>query len=119
MGAYSNSIAATAGAAVSQFYLVKISGSNVIHTTAATDVSYGVAQHSASASGDEINVVVSGRSKVKLSGTVAVGAILQPSTTAGTVETHSSTNVRVARALEAGVSGDVIWCEVFALPTAP
>lgn len=106
----------TTGAAVSQFRFVQLDGSSkVIHTTGGGDVPYGVTQYSADAADKCINVIVGGRVKIKLGGTVTKGDFLMPAAD-GKGVLHVATNVRAARVLEDGVDGDVVWAEVFSDP---
>lgn len=75
--------------------------------TAATDSIIGVRQNSP-ASGVECHVVIGGKAKLTLGGTVTVGAWLTATTAGAAIATVTLNNVVGAQALEAGVSGDVI-----------
>jgi hypothetical protein len=110
-----------AGAAISQFRLVKLDSSTpkkLIVTAAATDIPFGTLQQSSTADGDVVTTVVAGRTKAVASAAIAAGAILQPAA-AGKVATHATTNARIGRALQAALAdGDIIDVLIFDNPFA-
>ena len=55
-----------------------------------------------------VNVSLSGTSKLTLGGTVTVGAYIKSTSTGAGEATTTNTDIYFARALEAGVTGDVI-----------
>lgn len=79
--------------------------------TASTEDLVGVFQHTTENAGDEVRVMLSGISKVKLGGTVARG-VLVTSDAAGkgvAIGAVAGTNYNtIGRALASGVDGDII-----------
>jgi len=113
-------ITASADLSSSQYYVVKFSGANTVALCdTAGEVAAGVLDN-APASGGVAKVIALGPAKVKLSGTVTRGGGLKAHTdgTARAAEATSVSGATVvgsnafAKALESGVSGDIIWCLV-------
>jgi len=99
-----------ATAALADGVAVKLSGSNVVVATAATDKIIGVTQGAVQA-GEVANVKLrsgAGTYKVKLGGTVAVGDAVTANGTGLLITTTTAGNQVVGQAFEAGVSGDFI-----------
>lgn len=94
-----------------QGYLVKNSSGDAALVAATTDLPMGVIVDGETTSGKSSIALLnfSGTVHIKLSGTVAANALLQVQND-GTVITDAGSSARiiVARALEAGVSGDLI-----------
>jgi hypothetical protein len=93
-------------------YFVKLSAGKPIACTAASDVPFGIILHGEDTDGvDSIGVSggLASTAHVKLSGDVAQGADLQLHTDGSCVtDALSAARVIVAKALEAGSSGDLI-----------
>ena len=108
-----------AGAAIAQYALVKLDSSTpkkLVVTAAATDIPFGTLQQSASGDGAVVTTVVAGRTKAIASAAISAGAILQPGAS-GKVATHTSTNAKIGRALQAATNdGDIIDVLIFAHP---
>lgn len=99
-----------ATAALLEGYAVKLSAGQVVVATAATDAIIGVTQGKYAA-GETASIKLrsgSGTVKVKLGGTVTVGARVTANGTGLLVATTTAANEVVGVALEAGVSGDFI-----------
>lgn len=100
----------TAGAAITRNRAVKMSGANVIHTAAITDVAIGVATQDAD-SGKQVEVQLFGKAKIVAAAAITAGVEVMPdSGGAGKVATAAgATAVNMGVALEAaGADGDVI-----------
>ena len=101
-------IAATAGAALTQYQAVKLSSGDVIPTTAGDEVLYGIVQYDA-ASGDEVAVQVDGTGLALVDGSgtaIAVGDDLMAGSGGKLVKAVATTgNIYIGRALGAS-SGD-------------
>jgi len=102
-------------ATVAQYCFVKGSGSTgdtIAHATAATDAPIGITQEAityAAGGSNAVNVRVAGTSKLKLGGTVNHGAgIIAGTAGVGMPSTPTSSDYIAARALNYGVSGDII-----------
>lgn len=79
--------------------------------TASTEELVGVFQHTTTAAGQEVRVMMSGISRVKLGGTVTRGGLLtsDASGQAVAIGAVAGTNYAViGRAMASGVSGDII-----------
>ena len=101
----------TSGGAIGQYKLVKVSGANVVVTTAATERTYGASQADAVDSGEIIPITLAGRVKLKAGGTIAKGAQIMPAADGEVVTFATGTGVFICGyALEAGVDGQVIEC---------
>lgn len=99
-----------ATAALAEGLAVKISAGNVVVATAATDAIIGITQGKYAA-GETASIKLrsgSGTVKVKLGGTVTVGAKLTSNGTGALIATTTAANEVIGVALEAGVSGDFI-----------
>ena len=123
-------IGATAGieksvkctAAVAAFTLAKFGADDDTLSTgaAATDNVVGVFQHATTAAGEEVRVMLSGVSRVKIGGTVTRGDLIgsDASGQGVTVAPAAGTNNRIVGvALASGVSGDII--PVLIAPSRP
>lgn len=101
--------AMVAGAAIAAFRIVKFDAADgqVIQAAAAADLSIGVVEGMAAASGERCDVVLGGSAEVTLGGTVARGALVTSDAT-GRAVTAASTNRAIGVALASGVVGDVI-----------
>jgi len=100
----------TTGAAVGQYKLVKVSGANVIVTTAATERVFGASQADAADSGEIISITSLGVVKLKASDTIDKGEQLQPAAAGEVAPYAAATGVYICGyALEAAVDGDVFW----------
>lgn len=102
----------TAGSGgVTRHAFVKFSSGTVVLTTAVSDVPIGIAVDDAD-SGELVNVVISGKFKLKAGGAITQGANIMPKASgAGAGLTHSGTtgDIFAARALKtADADGDVI-----------
>lgn len=85
---------ATAGAAVTQFAVCKLSSGKVVETTAATERVYGVAQDSADADGDLVDLVTGGPTKAIAGGDLSIGDVVQPAADGKVVADDGSTTNR-------------------------
>jgi hypothetical protein len=74
---------------------------------AATDNLIGVFQHTTAAAGDEVDIAITGRSDVKLAGTVTLGAFVTSDASGYGVAATIGQCV-IGRAMKAGVTGDII-----------
>jgi hypothetical protein len=74
---------------------------------AATDNLIGVFQHTTAAAGDEVEIAITGRSDVKLAGTVTLGAFVTSDASGYGVAATVGQCV-IGRAMKAGVTGDKI-----------
>lgn len=100
-------------AAVAAFTLAKFGADDDTLSTgaAATDNVVGVFQHATTAANQEVRVMLSGISRVKLGGTVTRGDLIgsDASGQGVTVAPSAGTNNRVVGiAMASGVSGDII-----------
>lgn len=100
-----------AGGVILKGHAVKISandGKTVVECTAGTDKGCGIAQNDAAASGDFVEVALSGGgAKAKAQTTIAIGDMLA-SHTDGTLLPTTTANDRVlGHAMEAAVVGDI------------
>lgn len=91
-----------------QFGIVQLSAAGQIEAgEAATDLLVGVLQNTPGA-GEMATYRFIGTTKVKLGGTVGVGAWVTSDASGHGVATTTDGNVVIGRALEAGVDGDII-----------
>lgn len=101
----------TAGAAIGANKIVKFSADGtVIESTAATDISIGVAPDYDVASGDTVPVQLGGIALCKAGGTVGIGALVVSGAAGVAVAAAAASGVNnriIGRALQAAVSGDV------------
>lgn len=100
----------TAGAAIGQYRLVKISGANVIVTTAATERVFGASQATAADSGETLAISHGGRVKLKASGAITKGARVVPAAD-GEIAADGGTATHIACGIAltaADADGDVI-----------
>ena len=102
------------------FHAVKLDGSGELVLAVAGDeaVTYGFLINNPVTGLFSEAATFGGGAKGTLSATVAAGAPLKISATDGQLETAVSTDLAIARAWEAGVSGDVIEIEpiLFTVP---
>jgi hypothetical protein len=100
----------TAGAAIGQYKLVKVSGANVVVTTAATERVLGCSQADAADSGESLAITHGGRVKLKASGAITKGARVVPAADGEiAADAGTSTHIACGVALEAAAAdGDVI-----------
>ncbi len=101
-----------AGAAISKNRIVKFSTTDtVIQGAAATDKLVGVADNlGADATGDRLDVIMSGIALVEYGGTVALGDLLTSDASGRAVvaaPAAGSNNRIIGVAMDAGVSGDI------------
>lgn len=105
---------AAADLSSSQYHIVKQTSAGVVNlASAATDVITGVLQNKPK-SGENAEVCMrngGGTGKVKLGGNVAIGSFLTADASGHAVATTTGGNEVFGRAIEAGVSGDVIEYE--------
>lgn len=101
--------AMVAGAAIAAYRIVKFDAidGQVLQAAAAADLSIGVVEGVAAASGERCDVVLSGVAEVTLGGTVARGALVTSDAT-GRAVTAASTNRAIGMAMVSGVIGDVV-----------
>jgi hypothetical protein len=92
----------TAGAPIEKGRFVKLSGGNVIHCAATTDVPLGVADDDA-ASGDPVTIILEGLCDVAVASALTVGTAVK-SDASGLAIAHSSTDPKSGLALETGVA---------------
>lgn len=100
-------------AAVAAFTLAKFGADDdtLSSATASTEELIGVFQHATTAANQEVRVMLSGISRVKLGGTVTRGGLLtsDASGQAVAIGAVAGTNYAViGRAMASGVSGDII-----------
>jgi hypothetical protein len=101
-----------------QYHFLELNSSGeVVRANAATDNIVGVLQNKPR-SGASATVGVSGVSKVKLGGTVAIGDAITTDSAGKGIATTTSGNTIAGRALAAGVSGDIIPVLLAGLRTA-
>ena len=100
----------TAEAAVESNRIVKhgAADTGAIQATAASSKMFGVSnQYGAAASGDDLDVVVSGIAEVELGGTVAAGDLLTSDAVGKAIATTTAGNRIVGVAMTGGVNGDI------------
>lgn len=105
-----NSKGYVATAAINEGLAVKIASGQAVVATAATDAIIGITQGKYAA-GETASIKLrsgAGTVKVKIGGTVAVGAKLTSNASGALITTTTTGNEIVAIALEAGASGDFI-----------
>ncbi len=101
-------------AAIATAYLIAIPGADddtFSQATASTEALVGVFQHTTLAAGDEVRVMLSGISRVKLGGTVTRGGLLTADAAgkAVAIGAVAGTNYNsIGRALASGVADDII-----------
>lgn len=100
-------------AIATQFLIAKFGADDdtLSQATASTEDLVGVFQHTTTAAGQEVRVMLNGISRVVLGGTVARGALLtsDASGKAVAIGAVAGTNYAViGRAMASGVSGDII-----------
>lgn len=105
-------VTAKAGSAINKYYFMELSTSTegqVDECNAATDKAYGVSQNSASASGESVDVMVKGITKVTAGAAISLGDYVGPNSS-GKAVTKSVAGQRARGiALEAaGADGDII-----------
>lgn len=99
---------ASADLSAKQYYAVKLtssSGTKIAVPSASSDDIIGILQN-APASGEAAEVTISGVTKMLLGETVALGAKVQSDATGKGV--NAGAGRVIGRALEAGVSGDIV-----------
>lgn len=109
-----------AGAAIGANKIVKFSADGtVIESTAATDISIGVAPDYDIASGENAPIRLAGIALCKAGGTVAIGSLVVSGAAGVAVAGAAGAGVNnqiIGRALQAAVSGDVF--AVLVIPVA-
>lgn len=88
-----------------QYKIVKLSGANVVLTSTAGELAYGVLQN-APALGDAAGVAIDGRTKIQLGATLAAGAKFSASA-AGLAIAAVSTHQVLGTIVEGGASGEI------------
>lgn len=95
-----------------EYYAVDFDGTdrNVVNLVADGDTQGFLLETAGDGSTNETTgtIIISGRTKAKLVGTVAAGDHLRPSTGGALIKNVTDTKFSCAIALEAGVSGDLI-----------
>lgn len=101
--------AMVAGAAIAPFRIVRFDAidGQVLQAAAATDLSVGVVEHVAAASGERCDVVLVGVAEITLGAAVTRGSQLTSDAT-GRAVTAIAGNRRIGIALVSGVVGDVV-----------
>ncbi|MCH8029074.1 MAG: DUF2190 family protein [Candidatus Dadabacteria bacterium] len=104
-----------AGAAVNELRIVKLGADDdhVIQAAANSDQLIGIAQHTASSAEDEVRVMMTGISRLKLGGTVTRGDYLTSDANGqglAAAPTAGVNNTIIGMAMQSGVSGDIIAC---------
>ena len=103
-------------AAIVQYSIVEGSGNaqTVLAAADATAASplFGISQDAVTSAGGTVTVRVSGTSKVKLAGTVYPGDFLTATTAGAAVATTTGGQAIIGKALQYGVSGDIVCCTV-------
>ncbi|MEM4409112.1 MAG: DUF2190 family protein, partial [Candidatus Caldarchaeum sp.] len=100
--------------AISTAYTIAKFGSDdstVAVASASTDTLIGVIQHTTSAAGEAVRVMLSGITRLKLGGTVARGAFVTSDSNGMGVTASPGSGVNatvIGIALASGVSGDII-----------
>lgn len=99
-----------AGAAISPYRIVKpgAADSAVLQGAAATDALVGVCMEVGPASGERVDIIVSGVAEVQLGGTVARGDWITSNGTGQGIATTTAANQVIGRALASGVANDII-----------
>jgi len=99
----------TAGAAVSQYRAVKMSGAKVIQSTAEGDTTVGIALEAAAADLDIIKVQVMGVAQVTAGAAITAGVEVETTTAGKVITAAGAASNSCGVALEAaGADGDVI-----------
>lgn len=104
---------ALSGGAITQFTIVKFGSDDdhVVAASASTDDMLGVAQLAASGSEEDMRVMMTGISRIKIGGNVTRGALLTSDGNGQGVAAAPATGVNaklIGRALASGVDGDII-----------
>lgn len=109
--------AADLSAAANQYKAVKLTAARSVNlASTGGEAIYGILQN-LPLSGDAADVGIFGISKVKIGvAGCAAGDSLMTEAATGALVTKTSTNVVVAVALEAGVSGDIISAKIIPTP---
>jgi hypothetical protein len=106
---FTKTLVAAADLSASIGYIVKLdTNGDVVLAAAATDNIIGVVENNDGASGAGVVYQFLGTVKVKLGGTVSIGAWVTADSAGKGVATTTDKDVAIGRALEAGVSGDLI-----------
>lgn len=100
-----------AGGAISKHRIVKLSADDtVVQAAAATDALHGVLGEIAAASGDRVDVVLTGIAEVEYGGNVTRGALLTADADGKAVSADPAAGVNnriIGQAMESGVAGDI------------
>lgn len=94
---------ALAGAAIDKGRAVKLDGGEVVHVAAITDVTYGVALHSA-ADGERVAIAVSGVVDMRCAAALTPGGIVMANADGRAANISGATALRIGEALEAGTA---------------
>lgn len=97
------------GAAITKCRIVKVGAADEVMIQATADVGCGIAnEQGALATDDTVDVVLSGIAKVEYGGTVTRGAYLTSDANGKAVVADTEGQEVIARALAAGVVGDIV-----------